>query len=604
MKFSTSTLSRFINAFLLTTVVSGCSFQTVKSQEDKTPEPPATQEVTGKLPPIDAEIEYAEFDPETMYALLTAEIAAQRGRYDITLLNYVQQARKTKDLAITKRAFMVAQYLKAENAQLQLSKVWAEIEPNTIEANQLAAFHHARHKKYDEAIGYMEKVLELEGNADLDRLAAHSKTLPAEEQQTLLKLYTELHQRHPNNPQAIYSLAVIQKNLGQADEAEATLTPLLKNDPDFQPAILLQAGLLYDKKKIPEATKYLEEQTDRFPENRKMATLYGRLLIDNKELDEAQSVFEDLKNKYPEVAGLKLSYALVALENNEEEEAISQFNELLAEEQHTNESHFYLGRIADNKKQTSLAIKHYLSVESGTHFYSSLSRACFLLAQGGRLDDALITLDKFRQEAPDQSENFWLIEVDLLLNVKENDLALGSINIALIDFPKNTKLLYSRSMLLDKAGRLEEMEADLRAILEIEPNNAVALNALGYTLADKTTRLMEAFDLISKAYEIKPNNPAILDSLGWVYYRMGNIDKSLSFLEQAFAKFPDPEVAAHYGEVLWQSGDKEGALKVWETGLKKGDEKESENTLVQETMKRLGASLNTTNNSDTPNKTQ
>lgn len=601
MKSSTNTFSRLFNAFLLTTIVSGCSFQTVKQQEEEAPETSVPQELTGQLPPIDPEIEHSEFDPETMYALLTAEIAAQRGRYDITLLNYVQQARKTKDLAITKRAFRVAQYLKAGNAQLQLSKVWAEIEPNAIEANQLAAFHHARNKQYAAAMGYMERILELEGHADLDRLAAHSKTLPIQEQQDLLNLYTELHQRHPNNQQAIYSLAVIQKNIGQTDEAISTLAPLLNSDPDFQPAILLQAGLLYDKKQIAEATEYLEIQADRFPDNRKMATLYGRLLIDNKELNEAQSVFEDLKNKYPEVAGLKLSYALVALENNDEEEAISQFNELLEEEQHTNESHFYLGRIADNKKQTELAIKHYLSVESGTHFYSSLSRACILMAQEDRLNDALITLERLRQETPGQAENFWLIEVDLLLHVKENDLALGSINIALINFPKNTKLLYSRSMLLDKAGRLEEMEADLRAILEIEPQNAVALNALGYTLADKTTRLMEAFELISKAYQLKPNNPAILDSMGWVYYRMGNNQESLTFLKRAFAQFPDPEVAAHYGEVLWQAGDKEGALQVWDEALKK----ESESTLVQDAMKRLGATRpNTNESSDTPNNTQ
>ena len=602
MKFSASTFSRLFNTVLLTIIVSGCSLQTVTPQEENSnPEASNTQAVSGQPPLIDTEIEYAEFDPETMYALLTAEIAAQRGRYDITLLNYVQQARKTKDLAITKQAFRVARYLKAGNAQLQLSKVWAEIEPNTIEANQMAAFHHALNNQYKAAIGYMEKILELEGNAGLDTLATHTKTLPTEEQQTILQLYTELHQRHPNNSQVIYSLAIIQKNMKQLDEAETTLTPLLKDDPNFQPAIILQASLLYDKKQIPEATRYLEEQTDRFPDNRKMGTLYGRLLIDNKELNEAQSVFEDLKNRYPEVAGLKLSYALVALENKNEEEAIDQFNELLAEEQHTNESHFYLGRIADNKKQTEPAIKHYLSVESGTHFYSSLSRACFLMAQEDRLNDALIILDNFRQKAPDQAENFWLIEVDLLLNTKENDLALGSINIALIDFPKNTKLLYSRSMLLDKAGRIEEMEADLRTIIEAEPNNAVALNALGYTLADKTTRLMEAFDLISKAHKIKPDNPAILDSMGWVYYRMGNIEKSLSFLKQAFAKFPDPEVAAHYGEVLWQSGNKEAALKAWEAGL----QKESESTLIQDAMKRLNASPNTKPNSDdTPNNAQ
>ncbi len=567
-------------------MASGCSLQSFNSQADaQSVADNKPEQAADQFPSADPEIEYSEFDPETMYALLTAEIAAQRGRYDITLLNYVQQAVNTKDIAITKRAFRIAQYLKAGNAQLQLSKVWAEIEPNDIEANQLAAFHHARNKKYEEAMVYMEKIIELNGDADLDRLAVHSKTLAEEEQQTLLSLYMSLYQRHPHNKEVIYSLAVMQKNTGHTNDAVATLAPLLTKEPDFQPSILLQAGLLYDQKKLPEAIQYLEEQTDNFPENRKMGTLYGRLLIDDNQLDEAQSVFKGLMGQFPEVAGLRLSYALVSLENKDEEEAIEQFNLLLNSQQHTNESHFYLGRIADKNKDTEKAIQHYLSVESGTHFYSSISRASFLMAQEGLLNEALMGLEKLRQAAPDQAENFWLIEVNLLLDVDEDDLALGSINIALMDFPANSKLLYSRSMLLDKAGRLDEMEEDLRAILKTDPNNAVALNALGYTLADKTSRLMEAFELITKAYELNPNNPAILDSMGWVYYRMGNLEKSLEYLTLAYSQFPDPEVAAHLGEVLWQSGDKDSALTLWQESLKK----ESTNTIVEDTMKRLGA---------------
>lgn len=586
MKLSTYNILRSVSLVTLSTLISGCSLQSLNTQADANQATDLTTEQNiEQFPSADPAIEYSDFDPETMYALLTAEIAAQRGRYDITLLNYVQQATKTKDIAVTKRAFRIAQYLKASNAQLQLSKVLAEIEPNDIEANQLAAFHHARNKKYEAAMGYMEKIIELEGDADLERLAAHSKTLSKEEQETLLNLYTSLYQRHPNNKDVIYSLAVIQKNTGHTDEAVATLAPLLVKEPEFQPAILLQAGLLYDQQKLSEAIEYLEEQTDNFPENRKMGTLYGRLLIDDKQLDEAQSVFKDLMERFPEVAGLRLSYALVSLENKDQDEAIKQFNLLLDSQQHTNESHFYLGRIADNENKTEEAIQHYLSVESGTHFYSSVSRASFLMAQEGLLNEALTGLEKLRQAAPDQAENFWLIEVNLLLDLKEDDLALGSINIALMDFPTNTKLLYSRSMLLDKAGRLDEMEQDLRTILETEPNNAVALNALGYTLADKTTRFMEAFDLISKAYQLNPNNPAILDSMGWVYYRMGNLEKSLEFLQLAYSQFPDPEVAAHLGEVLWQKGDKEGAQAIWQESLKG----ESSNTIVVETMKRLGA---------------
>lgn len=592
MKFSVHNILRLISPVFFIALASGCSLQSLNSQAkiDDTPKTPS-ELVANQIPPVDPVIEYAEFDSETMYALLTAEIAAQRGRYDITLLNYVQQARTTKDLAIIKRAFRIAQYLKASNAQLQLSKVWAEVEPNDIEANQLAAFHHARNKKYEEAMGYMEKIIELEGNADLDRLAAHAKTLPVEEQQTLLNLYTSLYERHPQNKEVIYSLAVMQKNTGHTDDAIATLAPLLQQEPEFEPAILLQAGLLYDQKKLEEATEYLKEKTEEFPDNRKMGTLYGRLLIDSKELDEAQDVFKELMERFPDVAGLRLSYALVSLENKDEAEAIEQFNILLEAQQHTNESHFYLGRIADSRKEPAKAIQHYLSVESGTHFYSAISRASFLMAEEGRLDEALIGLEKLRKAAPDQAENFWLIEANLLLDINEEDLALGSINIALMDFPNNSKLLYSRSMLLDKAGRLEEMEADLRTILAAEPNNAVALNALGYTLADKTTRVMEAYDLITKAYALNPDNPAILDSMGWVYYRMGNLEKSLEYLNLAYAQFPDPEVAAHLGEVLWQSGEKDKALALWKESLKESQAKESKSTIVQDTMKRLGVSL-------------
>lgn len=585
MKFSVNPIYNILRLVMISMLISGCSMQSLtqtSNAEDITETP--SEQPEDLFPPADPAIEFSEFDPETMYALLTAEIAAQRGRYDITLLNYVQQARDTKDLAIIQRAFRIAQYLKASNAQLQLSKTLAEVKPNDIEANQLAAFHHARNKKYEEAMVYMERIVELNGDADLDRLAAHSKALSQEEQQTLLGLYTELYQRHPNNPEVIFGLAVMQKNTGHTDEAITTLAPLLVKLPDYQPAIVLQAGLLFDQGNLEEAIQYLEAQTDKFPENRKMGTLYGRLLIDNKQLDEAQSVFEDLMNRFPEVAGLRLSYALVSLENNDEEEAVKQLNLLLDSEQHTNESHFYLGRVADKNKETEKAIQHYLNVESGTHFYSSLSRASFLLAQEDRLNEALIRLEKLRKTLPDQAEQFWLIEANLLLDINEDDLALGSINIALMEFPNSTKLLYSRSMLLDKADRLDEMEADLRIILEAEPENAVALNALGYTLANKTTRLIEAFDLISKAHEINPTNPAILDSLGWVYYKMGNLEKALEYLQSAYSVFPDPEVAAHLGEVLWKNGDREEAVSLWQESLKK----ESSNTMVQDTMLRLG----------------
>ena len=123
-------------------------------------------------------------------------------------------------------------------------------------------------------------------------------------------------------------------------------------------------------------------------------------------------------------------------------------------------------------------------------------------------------------------------------------------------------------MLNERRDLIAQTETDLRTILQHEPNNATALNALGYTLADRTDRYEEAFELISQALSLKPDDPAILDSMGWVHYRLGQIDEALLRLRQAMKMFPDHEIAAHLGEVLWVSGQQEEARSVWEEGMK------------------------------------
>jgi len=123
----------------------------------------------------------------------------------------------------------------------------------------------------------------------------------------------------------------------------------------------------------------------------------------------------------------------------------------------------------------------------------------------------------------------------------------------------------------------------LLKLLSAQPENANALNALGYTLADRTERLEEARDYIKRAAQLVPDDPAILDSLGWVSYRLGNMQDALKWLGKAFERLEDAEIAAHYGEVLWKNNQKEEAEKVWKIGL----EHNSEHPVLLETMQRL-----------------
>ena len=139
-------------------------------------------------------------------------------------------------------------------------------------------------------------------------------------------------------------------------------------------------------------------------------------------------------------------------------------------------------------------------------------------------------------------------------------------------------------MVAEPLNRLDVLEQDLKEILAKDPNNHRALNALGYTLTDRTDRHQEALELINKAVSLKPKDPFYLDSLGWVYYRLGQLEKAVGYLEQAVVIQPDVELLAHLGEVLWQQGKHKEAKEIW----LRATEKDKENNLLNETMRRFG----------------
>jgi len=138
-------------------------------------------------------------------------------------------------------------------------------------------------------------------------------------------------------------------------------------------------------------------------------------------------------------------------------------------------------------------------------------------------------------------------------------------------------------MVAEKLDRIDVAEARLRRLLELTPDNAQALNALGYTLVDRTPRVAEGLDLIEKALKLSPEDPFILDSMGWALYRTGKLDGAETYLRRAMAERPDAEIAAHLGEVLWAKGERASAQEVWQSQLKSTPD----NQLLLDTVRRL-----------------
>jgi len=529
------------------------------------------------------EIRYADFEPEVLYQLLAAEIAAQRGRYDVTLVNYLQAAKTSKDRGVITRAMRIAQSLNADNAQQQLADLWLQLEPDNLLAHRVSAIQAVKRQDLETALVHMEHIMEQGEDADFDSLAAMSANLPPAQQRELLQLYERLAERHPDNPELEYSIALLLKITGAPEQALERIERLTNQQPNFQPAIALKGDLLYQTGQTREALTYLTTNTRRFPANRQLGTLYGRILINEGELQAAQDEFERLVKRYPQTPGLRLSFALVALENSQPELAKEELTELIEQGHHTDEASYYLGRIEEDAGNITHAIGHYMSVEGGNYFFPALARASELQAETGELDNALAKIDTLRESNPEQAENFWLLEVNLLLDQQREQDAMAAANHALEVFPENIQIRYARAMLHDSLGNTEQAEDDLRAILSSQPDNAVALNALGYILTIRTERLDEARSYIEQALALDPDNPAILDSMGWVLFRQGDTEAALEYLADAWAAYPDPEVAAHYGEALWVTGNEEQARIVWEEGL----EQDPDHDILIETIQRL-----------------
>ena len=573
-----SYMNRSSALLLALVLLSGCQALAPTSPDDSS----ANEDVTSvpEKPTV-----YSSFSEDTLYSLLSAELAGQRNRLDIALDNYVTQAINTQDPGISERAFRIAEYLGADQAALDTSLIWVKNAPDDIEAQRAAAIQLARNGRYDESLVYMEKVLQAKGDTHFDFLALAAIETDADTRAGLQKSFDSLLAKHPDNVQLIFGKALLMQQDG---DAEGALKLLEKNPPqngEIAP-ILLRARLLQSLNRGDEALPLLKKSVSQYPDDKRLGLTYARTLVEQNRMAEAKVQFASLVEQDPEDDELRFSLALVCLEGKSWDEAEGYLQELIERDSHVDSAHLNLGRIAEERDDPEGALVEYALVGPGSEYLPAQLRQADILISHGRGAEASKKLASARGAQPDYAIQLYLIEAETLAANNQTDRAWSTLQQALKQYPDDLNLLYSRAMLAEKRNDLDQMERDLRAIIKREPDNAMALNALGYTLSDRTTRYAEAKALIQQAYDLNPDDPAVLDSLGWVNYRLGNLDEAERLLRQALERFPDQEVAAHLGEVLWANGKQREAKKIWGTFLKENPD----SPILRKTILRLTGS--------------
>ena len=528
-----------------------------------------------------------DYSVNTLYALLVAEMAGQRQLFDVALGNYLLEAHRTQDPGVAARATQIAQYIGADQAALDAATLWVKLDKQNPLAQQAFSLELVKAARFSESVLHLQSALDLDNKLNVSFITVQGEKMSEGSRELWLQVLMPLLSRYQNNNALLFNVANLHQQQQNNQAALELIDKLIDDNDEFYPAWTLKARLHATQGDVDTALSATESALEHFKNDKAFTILKARLLVKKKDIAQARNVFAELSRNYPRDSHILLPLALTQLELQEFDDAQSSLAKLLQLGQMRDEANYYLGRIAQFKKQPDQALQHYLAMQAGREFLSAQSGIVQIYLSQGKTQQALDHIRQKRAQNTEHQQAYFLMEVELLNRTGQFQASLEVLNDALKAYADNTDLRYSRAMVSEKLGNIEQLEQDLTHIIDLNPKNATALNALGYTLADRTKRLDEALKLIQQARIISPTDPAIIDSLGWVYYRMGNFEKSLELLKKAYANFPDAEVAAHLGEVLWAIGLKEEAMEIWKKGL----EKQPESQILQETLSRLEVQL-------------
>ena len=526
------------------------------------------------------------FPTQTFYDLLVAEVAGTRGDLALALANYRNQALITRDPGVIARAVSTATYQKDNKALQELGILWAEVEPDNLQARNMAFYARAQQAHFDLAFEHAQYLLSHNNGKYLVLLPSYTAELDEEHRLLLLQQYTAGEQNHPGNRDLLLGKTLLLAQLAHIDEALNTVHRILDKHPADEPARLVAAQIQHKDGRYKAAITELEKGLKHSPKSQQLQLQLIRFVAAT-DLPRAIENMIALATQEPANDKFKLALALLHRKNSDPVPAKAIYENLIDSGRMTSQAHYQLAIMAEQNQQSDTALRHYRNVSNNDLFLQATVRIAQILASRDQLNDARLYLHKLRLDYPDHASTFYQIESQLLIQQQGHQSAQALLDEGLAENPGNIELLYTRSLVNEKLGNLAATEKDLRAIIARDTNNASALNALGYTLANRTDRYDEALELIQRARAIKPNDPAILDSLGWVLYKRGEYDAALSHLRAAMSTMPDPEVAAHLGEVLWATGAEDEARSIWQEAIKNNPTSE----FLLKTLQRLNIQL-------------
>lgn len=537
-----------------------------------------------------------ELSKDILYKLTTSELAVQRGEWQSAFVTVLSVAQQTRDPRLAKRAMEIAMGAQQMDESMAALRLWRELAPGSSEAEQY----------------YLSLMVVQNNFAEIQKLFSEKlRTSDLTEQIALIHQAQRVLARMQDNKQAFSTLEAILRPYASSFDArialsrgayrnkdsvralaEATAATQLRPDSELAVLSLAQAS------EPQEALKLIATYLQRLPQAKEVRLAYATMLIENKQLAAAKQEFLYLLNAQ-ESKGDSTTQSLytlgaIEMESGQLDEAEKYFHLFLkrtTEEDDASPVYVNLAQIALQRKDKKAADQWLSKVERrdgrNPAWFNIQMRRAMLIASDGNYAEARKFLQTVTPEKDAEKVQLLQTEAQIMRDAGQHLEAFVVLQLALGEYPGSTELLYDFAMLAEQQKQYPEMEAALKQLIQMVPNNALAYNALGYSYADRNIELQSAQQLIEAANQLNPNDPYILDSMGWVKFRLNKMAEAEQFLRSSFALRQDVDVAVHLAEVLWVQDKKTEAMQLFSEARKK----DNNNALLKSTLERLGLIL-------------
>ena len=569
---------QMLSSVLLAVVITGC-----QSSRDSVPDvdsQPAT-EPSVALPEV-------PLTEDLLTQLLTAEIAVRQGQYEPAVEQLLNSAQLSRDPRLAaKAAYWSLQSGLFEKAK-QAAQLWLDIlesrsetnlsDPRTVLAISLIELNQA-----EQALPVLMKAVEESSDADIyKRIASEMSRLKNTE--AVIGVYKRLIEKADDQENANLGLAILSARLNDFELSKKSIDKVLLENPINEDAALIKISYLFETKNETEIMAFAEKFLRKNKQAHQFRMEYARYLASNVKTLESIKQFEKVAaNDDTQAPEARLNIISLAMQDENFKLADKNLLILLDDDPTNNRLIYFRCQVQRELGNYANARELCSEISLGEFYFPAQLELANILADDDQLDDAIVHLNNVPVSGADEQIQILLRKQQLLYQAEEIERSVTILDSGLTQYPENTSLLYARGLILSELGKVTEHEQDMRKLIMLDPDNAHAYNALGYTLADLTNRYDEALELIQKAVELNPDDAYILDSLGWVYFKLNDLEQAKVHLEQAFDLSGDAEIAAHLGELYWTLGDKSKAKSIW----RKAKKKTPENKVLNKTLERL-----------------